>query len=64
MKKIMNRIIVFNNCENCPFFDNQYYEFDRFCVRLDRIIEKNDKGIYEIPLECPLETTEKDVNLF
>ena len=44
------------SCDDCPFFDNEYYTYNAECELLnDRPIPSNRHGIYCIPDDCPLE---------
>ena len=57
----MNRILIISTCEQCSYFDNQYYGYHEVCKKLDRKIEKigND---FIIPDDCPLEQTEDETS--
>ena len=57
----MNRIVVIHNCDDCPFFDNEYYGYDENCMKLDRTI-KAVGDIYPIPEDCPLKKTDEDAD--
>lgn len=56
----MNKIIIINTCEDCPFFDNEYYSYNERCTQLERVIEQINNH-YCIPEDCPLETTDEKV---
>ena len=56
---MIHKIVIINNCGDCPFFSNEYYSFDEECMKLDRCIKVID-GVFKIPDDCPLETTDKD----
>ena len=52
----MGKIAVIDICDDCPHFDNEYYDWNHWCSKLDRKIEPED--IYSdsmIPEDCPLE---------
>lgn len=53
------RIAIINNCNDCPYFDNEYYGYHEKCTKLDREIprDKETWSIYPIPEDCPLEKT-------
>ena len=65
----MNKKVIISKCDNCPYFDNQYYTYEETCKLLDRKIpvvkEPNEylfsKFIRPIPDDCPLEDTDEDV---
>jgi hypothetical protein len=48
------KIAPINSCDDCPYFDNEYYSYERFCNKLDRVIADTEN----IPEDCPLEDYE------
>jgi hypothetical protein len=50
----MARICIINYCDECPYFDNEYYGYNETCNKLSRKIIKNGQYRYEIPDDCPL----------
>jgi hypothetical protein len=59
----MNRLIVINKCDDCPFFDYHYYEYREVCEKLDRKIKRlRGYDIFPIPEDCPLEKTDKQLS--
>jgi len=53
----MKKKLIINTCSECPYYDNEYYDFNQLCTRLERVIDP-DLGI---PEDCPLETTDEDL---
>lgn len=52
----MNRIVEISLCDECPFFDNQYYTFNEKCKKLKRMIEVGENHYsFPIPDDCPLD---------
>lgn len=47
----MGKKLVIHKCEDCPYFDNQYYTYERECTKLDQ--KNNVHGT--ILDNCPLE---------
>ena len=47
----MKKMVVFNECGWCPYYDNSYYHYMNECTLLEETI----KG--EIPVNCPLKST-------
>jgi len=58
-----NRICILDCCDDCPYFDNEYYGYAETCTKLSRQIKRsmgpfgsiNNQARYEIPDDCPLE---------
>ena len=53
------KIVEIDDCTDCPFFDNDYWEYNHECTKLNRRIEidfpvKENKPMYQIPVDCPL----------
>ena len=64
-----NRIVIIGSCDNCPHFDNSYYECLETCTKLKRVMklqfaplqkgEKYPKCIGRpTPEDCPLPRTD------
>lgn len=55
-----NRQLVIDSCRECPFFDNEYYEYMETCTKLKRVIPQEKKRPYRyvIPDDCPLPKTD------
>lgn len=54
-----NRICIISHCDQCPYFDNEYYGYSEICTKLKRVIPHNQKSNafdlnHEIPEDCPL----------
>lgn len=49
------KLAVISNCDDCPHFDNEYYDYYSYCEKLERHIpwSKAD-ATYHIPDDCPL----------
>lgn len=56
----MNRVLIIDSCSDCPFFDNEYYNYSRECIKLDRKIEGEDEK-YPIHEDCPLKKTSEEI---
>lgn len=64
------RIQVIDHCDDCKYFDNEYYSYEEKCRLLERVIqgkeveregECNPGEIFPIPEDCPLALSiEKD----
>jgi hypothetical protein len=54
MKKVA--IVIVEYCGECPFFDNEYYQYNETCEKLNRIIPSDGtrRGRFPIPPDCPL----------
>lgn len=49
-------MIYFENCDKCPHFDDEYYDYAHRCKKLQRVITEQDAWHnYVIPDDCPLE---------
>lgn len=46
-------------CEDCPFFDNEYYSFNHFCGKLHETVPMIS-GEYKILIDCPLVDFDSD----
>jgi len=55
----MNKKLVIDKCDECPFFNNVYYGYEETCTLLDKKIKQVCELFYPIPNECPLETTDE-----
>lgn len=56
-----NRKVVIANCADCPFFDNEYYEYEETCTQLRiKIVREPKTQVYPIPECCPLTKTEEE----
>ena len=64
------RIAIITSCEDCPYFDNEYYECLETCTKLNRVMplqfapaqkgEKYPKILGRpIPDDCPLPKAEE-----
>lgn len=49
------KIVQISTCDECPYFDNTYWSYNRYCHKLERKIEKTS----EIPEDCPLEDADQ-----
>lgn len=51
----MSKTIVIHSCDDCPYFDNQYYDYSEECGKSRRRIKRNPQSFsYPIPDDCPL----------
>ena len=46
--------ITIDRCDNCPYFDNEYYDYAEYCTLLGVKI-KHKNGVFEIPEICNVE---------
>lgn len=58
----MNRRVIIEQCDQCPFFDNEYYGYDETCTKLDRKIKSNEHYEHNIPDDCPLHVTDEEAD--
>ena len=56
----MKKVLIIRRCDDCCFFDNEYYDYREKCRQLDRKITTDDYGDYEIPSDCPLDNYKED----
>lgn len=58
-----NKRVVISECEECTFFDYEYYTYNQTCRKLGKRIESersdNVWSSFPIPEDCPLEDTEE-----
>lgn len=52
----MKKILIITRCSDCPYFDNEYYDYSETCTKLDKKNENSDNCILE---DCPLENAEE-----
>lgn len=52
------RKLIIDTCDQCPFFDNFYWEYNHKCTKLDEFLQQEDDYSTKIPDECPLEKDE------
>ena len=57
----MSKQLIIDKCDDCPFFDNEYYGYDETCTKLDRVIKSNKNYTYDIPSDCPLIEVSGDI---
>ena len=51
------RILYISRCDDCCFFNNQYFGYEEKCVELDIKIQQNSNtSNHDIPDNCPLPT--------
>ena len=49
------KVLIINDCNDCPHFDNEYWTFNMECELLKRILKISDRsGCIDIPDDCPL----------
>jgi len=61
--KNIKKILVIERCDDCPHFDNEYYDYVETCQLLDRKIKSITNyssdhpipDVHPIPKDCPLE---------
>jgi hypothetical protein len=53
----VKKILIIDSCNDCPYFDNSYYDYARICDKLHKV---NKSNIFEILEECPLKDAEQD----
>jgi hypothetical protein len=46
----MAKILIIESCEDCKHYDNSYYDYNRECMELHRVIPMSET----IPTDCPL----------
>jgi len=52
----MSKIVKILSCDDCPYFDNEYYSYNEKCKKLNKVVDKRDEdGNRIIPEDCPLE---------
>jgi hypothetical protein len=56
----MRKILVIENCADCPFFDYEYPYFEGKCEETDLYTEKVAPDYFRIPSTCPLEDETND----
>lgn len=49
------RILEIDDCEQCCYFDDYYYDYNETCLKLGRKIPTDHDGVRNIPEDCPLE---------
>ena len=55
----MSKKCEIKTCSDCPYMDNEYYTYERDCMKLDKILDSDICDIYtEIYEGCPLEDYE------
>jgi len=50
----MEKTIVIKHCDNCPFFDNEYYTFNEECSKEHKRVPEGTDNNHPIPEWCPL----------
>ena len=56
----MSKICIIGRCSDCPYMDNEYYSYTRYCSLLDKTIKEDMCDIHnEIYKECPLKDSEE-----
>ena len=48
----MSKLVEIEKCEDCLHFDNEYYDYNRECCRLNRTIPI--QRMWAFPDDCPL----------
>jgi hypothetical protein len=51
---LMAKIVSINYCDECPYFNNEYWGFEEQCTKLNKKIDRKD-GKHIIPKDCPLQ---------
>jgi hypothetical protein len=46
------KIVVIECCDECPYFSNEYYDYNRICGKLNKLNEHPENSILQ---DCPLE---------
>ena len=55
----MKKLIIISKCDDCPFFDNEYYGYAETCTKMGRAVPDGPPDYdYPIPDWCPLESTD------
>jgi hypothetical protein len=54
----MKKIVIINNCDECPNFDNEYYGYEEYCTKLGRRIG-HISLVHHTPDDCPLPDAEE-----
>ena len=47
----MSKVVVVNCCDDCPYFNNTYWSYDRECMELHKVNEDFTRTV--LP-NCPL----------
>ena len=58
---VMNKTVVISSCSHCPYFDNFYYDYDRTCTLLGKVVCNSQETYNTIDPDCPLEFTDDEV---
>lgn len=52
----MSKKCEITSCSKCPYFDNEYYTYDRECLKLKIEIKEDMCDVYtDVYKNCPLE---------
>lgn len=57
----MKKLITIDSCDMCPFFDNEYYDYNHTCTKTGKVVEQETidyRYVHHIPTDCPLEDSE------
>lgn len=59
----MNKKVIIDSCNNCPYFDDAHYGYNETCTLLNRRIPHTTDLSYTraIPEDCTLDNTEEKV---
>lgn len=58
----MKKLLVIDNCNDCPHFDNSYWGYEEKCKKLKRKIPwimRSERSVFPIPDDCPLPNAEE-----
>ena len=58
----MKKLLVIDNCDDCPHFDNSYWGYEEKCKKLKKQIQmkyESGGGVFPIPDDCPLPDVEE-----
>ena len=52
----MKKIVIIECCDDCPHFDNEYYDWDTMC---EMLLKTNNEYQNTILKDCPLEDAQE-----
>lgn len=54
------KLIVIQYCNECPYYDHEYYTWCEVCTKLNRVIPSDFDRKTPIPTDCPLPAAPED----
>ncbi len=55
---MIKRKLTICKCDECSYFDNEYFGYNEKCRKLNKIIQGKSTNNHPIPDDCPLEKEE------